>query len=328
MRESPNKRAVIVGIFVFVGLVFLLSGILMVGNLHETFKRKITITAFFEDVNGLQSGNNIWFSGVKVGTVKAIEFHSRSAVEVTMRVDVKTQEYIRKDAKVKLSTDGLIGNKILVIFGGSGDFPAIVEGDTLEVEKTISQDDVLKILQESNKNLMSITTDFKSISKKLAAGEGTVGKLLDDNSLYDNANTTIRSIQQMSSKGQQLLNNLNTYTAQLNQKGTLANDLVTDTIVFNSIREFAQRLKQIADTTAMLVTQIKTISSDTTTSIGVLLHDKEEGARIKETLKNLESSSKKLDEDLEAAQHSWPLKKGFKRMEKENKADSVKNNPK
>jgi phospholipid/cholesterol/gamma-HCH transport system substrate-binding protein len=316
MRESPNKRVVIVGLFVLIGLIFLLGGILMVGNLHETFKKKFTVTSFFEDVNGLQAGNNIWFSGVKVGTVKNINFHSRSAVEVTMRIDVKTQEYIHKDAKVKLSTDGLIGNKILVIYGGSGAFEPIQEGDTLEVEKAVSQEEVLKILQESNKNLLSITSDFKTISKKVVSGEGTVGKLLNDNSLYDNANNAIRSIQQMSSKGQQLLNNLNTYSAQLNKEGTLANDLATDTVVFNSIREFALRLKQIADTTSMMVTQLKTISSDTTTSIGILLNDKESGAHLKETLKNLESSSKKLDEDLEAAQHSWPLKKGFKKIEK------------
>ncbi len=323
MRESPNRRAVIVGLFVFIGLIFLVSGILMVGNLRETFTKKISVIAFFDDVNGLQVGNNIWFSGVKVGTVKDIHFYSRSAVEVTMRVDVKTQEYIRKDAKVKISTDGLIGNKILVIFGGSGKFDQIQEGDTLDVEKAVSQEDMLKILQESNKNLNSITTDFKSISKKLDSGEGTMGKLINDNSLYDNFNKTIISIQVTSSKGQQLLNNLNTYTAQLNQQGTLANDLVTDTIVFASVREFAQRLKQIADTTAVLVTQLKTITSDSTTSIGVLLHDKEAGARLKETLKNLESSSKKLDEDLEAAQYSWPLKKGFKKMDKA-KNDSLK----
>lgn len=319
MRESPNKRAVIVGLFVLVGLLFLASGILMVGNLHDTFKRKITVLTYFEDVNGLQAGNNIWFSGLKVGTVKDIHFHSRAQVEVTMRIDVKAQEFIHKDAKVKLSTDGLIGNKILVIYGGSGAFEQIQEGDTLGVEKAVSQEEVLKILQESNKNLLSITTDFKSISKKAASGEGTIGKLLNDNSLYDNANLAIRSIQQMTVKGQQMLNNLNTYSAQLNKEGTLANDLVTDTVVFNSIRQFTERLKQIADTTSVLVTQLKTISNDTTTSIGVLLHDKEEGARLKETLKNLESSSKKLDEDLEAAQYSWPLKKGIKKMEKDGK---------
>ena len=319
MRESPNIRAVIVGLFVFVGLIFLVSGILMVGSLHETFTKKVAIVAFFEDVNGLQVGNNIWFSGVKIGTVKDIHFHSRSAVEVTMNVDVKTQEYIRKDAKVKISTDGLIGNKILVIFGGSDSFSQVVPGDTLVVDKGVSQDEVLKILHESNKNLLSITTDFKSISKKAAAGEGTLGKLLNDNTLYDNVNQALRSVQQMTSKGHHVLNNLNTFSEQLNKEGTLANDLVTDTVVFNSIREFSLRLKQIADTTAVLVTELKTISSDTSTSIGVLLHDKETGARLKETLKNLESSSKKLDVDLGAAQSSFLLRKGIKKMENKQK---------
>ncbi|MBK7652205.1 MAG: MCE family protein [Flammeovirgaceae bacterium] len=167
MRESPNRRAVMVGLFVMGGLIFLISGVLMVGNLHETFKSKVTIVTFFEDVNGLQAGNNIWFSGVKVGTIKEIRFHSRKAVEVTMRVDEKTQEYIKKDANVKLSTDGLIGNKILVIYGGSEKFGPIEDGDTLQVENAVSQEDMIKILHESNKNLMSITADFKTISKKL-----------------------------------------------------------------------------------------------------------------------------------------------------------------
>lgn len=327
MHESSNKRAVIVGLFIFIGLVFLASGILMVGNLHETFKKKLTVTSFFSDVNGLQAGNNVWFSGVKVGVVRDIHFYSSSKVKVSIRIDVKAQEYIRKDAKVKISTDGLIGNKILVIYGGSEKFAEIAPGDTLQVEEALSQDDMLKTLQESNKNIMSITSDLKTISKKLVSGEGTIGKLFNDNSLYDHANGAILSIQLTSAKAQQVLNNLNTYSNQLNEEGTLANDLVTDTIVFNSLREFAQELKQIADTTAVFVAQLKKMTSDSTSTIGVLLHDQEEGARIKEILKNLESSSEKLDVDLEAVQHSFLLRKGMKKKAKESTNDSIKSNP-
>lgn len=317
MRESPNKRAVIVGLFVLIGLSFLIGGILMVGNLHETFTNKVSIVSVFADVNGLQSGNNVWFSGVKVGTVKDIQFYGQSKVAVTVRVDVKAQKYIRKDAKVKISTDGFIGNKILVIFGGSEKSEAIAEGDTLQVENAVSQDEMMKILQESNRNLQSITTDFKSISKKMDSGEGTLGKLLNDNALYDNANNTIQSINRASVNTEKLIQELKAYSAQLNKEGTLANDLVTDTIVFQAIRSFSMQLKQIADTTSVFISHLKTMSQDSTTSIGTLLNDPVEGARLKEILKNLESSSKKLDQDLEAAQYSWPLKKGFKKMEKE-----------
>ena len=291
----------------------------MVGNLHETFTKKVSIVSVFADVNGLQSGNNVWFSGVKVGTVKDIQFYGQSKVAVTVRVDVKAQEYIRKDAKVKISTDGFIGNKILVIFGGSEKSEAIKEGDTLQVENAVSQDEMMKILQESNRNLQSITTDFKSISRKMDSGEGSLGKLLNDKALYDNANSTILSINRTATKTEKLIQELNDYSTQLNTKGTLANDLVTDTVVFNAIRSFSLQLKQIADTTAVFISNLKTMSQDSTTAIGTLLNDPVEGARLKEILKNLESSSKKLDKDLEAAQYSWPLKKGFKKMENEKK---------
>jgi phospholipid/cholesterol/gamma-HCH transport system substrate-binding protein len=65
MKETSNRRPVIVGLFIFLGLVFLIAGILMVGNLHETFKKKMKVVALFDDVSGLQTGNNVWFSGVK-----------------------------------------------------------------------------------------------------------------------------------------------------------------------------------------------------------------------------------------------------------------------
>ncbi len=167
MNESPNKRAVIVGLFVFTGLAFLVAGTLMVGNLHETFTNKMEIIARFDDVAGLKKGNNVWFSGVKIGTVSNLEFFGESQVEVRLKIDKKTQQYIRKDTKVKLSSDGLIGNKILVIYGGTEKYPEVQEGDTLGVEKTFTSEDMINTLQENNKNILAITADFKTISKKV-----------------------------------------------------------------------------------------------------------------------------------------------------------------
>ncbi|HRN43897.1 MAG TPA: MlaD family protein, partial [Flavobacterium sp.] len=82
MNESPNKHAIIVGFFIFLGLVFLILGILMVGNLHETFKNKIKLVSLFDNVNGLQKGDNVWFSGVKIGTVDDITINDKTHVLV------------------------------------------------------------------------------------------------------------------------------------------------------------------------------------------------------------------------------------------------------
>jgi phospholipid/cholesterol/gamma-HCH transport system substrate-binding protein len=316
MNESANRHAVVVGLFVTLGLIFLLGGILMVGNLHNTFKNKIKVVTLFDDIGGLQKGNNIWFSGVKIGTVNNLRFYGKSQVEVSMNIVTKAQQFIRKDARVKVSTDGFLGNKILIIYGGTSESPEVQEGDTLEVAKALSTDDMMATLQESNKNLLAITGDIKSISAKLANGEGTIGKLLNDNSVYININEATASLQNASVKAQQLISSLSGFSSGLNKKGTLANELVTDTVVFKSLKASVMQLQNIADTASVFIANLKQAGSNLNTPVGILLHDKESGANLKEIIKNLESSSEKLNEDLKAAQSSFLLKNYFKKKAK------------
>ena len=319
MNESPNKHAVIVGLFIFLGIVFLLSAILIVGDLRETFNRKMQVVSLFDDVGGLQKGNNIWLSGVKIGTVSNLNFFGKSQVEVTMNIEKKAQRFIPKDALVKISNDGLIGNKILVVYGGSEKLSRVQEGDTLAVEKTFTSEDMIKTLQENNANLLAITSDFKTLSHKLVAGEGTIGKLLSDSSIYVNINSATASLQIASVKTQQLVSSLAAFSSGLNKKGTLVNELTTDTLIFKSVKASVLQLQQMADTASIFVSNIKNAGSNPHSTIGVLLHDEESGERLKETIKNLESSSRKLDEDLEAAQHNILLRGFFKKKAKEAK---------
>ncbi len=319
MNDSSNKRIVIVGLFVFLGLTFLVGGILMVGNLHETFKQKMKVVSLFDDVSGLQTGNNVLFSGVKIGIVSSLNFYGKSQVEITMKIETKVQQYIRKDSKVKISSDGFIGNKTLVIYGGTSNTEEVQDGDTLEVEKTFSSEDMINTLQENNKNFLAITIDFKTISKKIASGEGTIGKLINDNSVYANINAATLSLQTASVKAQQLVRSLSDFSAGLNKKGTFANELTTDTIVFNSMKASILHLQEISDTAVIFIKNLKEASSNRNTPIGILLHDEKAGTQLKESIKNLESSSIKLDEDLEAAQHNFLLRGYFKKKNKEEK---------
>jgi len=322
MNESPNKRAVIVGLFVFTGLVLLIAGILIVGDLRETFKNKMKVVSLFDDVGGLKKGNNIWFSGVKIGTVSNLDFFGESQVEVSMNIDSKVRKYIRKDARVKISSDGFIGNKILVIYGGTSAAKEVQEGDTLLVEKTFTTEDMVNTLQENNKNLLMITTDIKAISKKLAAGEGTIGKFLSDTSVYENINAATASLKSASVKAEQVVSSLADFSSGLNKKGTLANELITDTVIFNSVKASALQLQQMADTASAFLSNLKEAGSNPNTSIGVLLYNEESGTRLKETIKNLQSSSEKLNDDLEAVQHNFLLRGFFKKKAKANESDS------
>ncbi len=316
MNDNTNKRPIWVGIFILLGIVFLVAGILMIGNLHGTFKKKMEVVAFFDDISGLQSGNNVWFSGVKIGTVGEIQFYEESQVEVTVKLDVKAQEYIRKNAKIKIGSDGLIGNKILIIYGGTPRVAQVESGDTLYVEKTFSQDDMINTLQENNVNLLSITNALKTLSTNILAGKGTLGKLVSDDKVYDNIESAAASLRQTSEGATKLISSLNQFTAGLNTKGHLANELVNDTVVFNSLRASALQVRQLTDSANVLLSNLQAAEKDTSSVLGILLHDQQTGSDLKETVMNLNKSSEKLDETLEAAQHSFFLRGYFKKKDK------------
>lgn len=322
MNESPNKRAVIVGLFIFIGLMFLLGGILIVGNIRETFNNKMKVISIFDDVSGLKEGNNVWYSGVKIGTVSNMNFFGKSQVEVVLNIATKAQQYIRKDAKVKISSDGIIGNKIIVIYGGTVDFAQVEIGDTLAVERTFTSEDMINTLQDNNENLLTITSNIKTITNRLVDGEGTIGKLMNDTSVYANINAATAALQKATVKAEQMISSLATFSSALNKKGTLANELTTDTTVFNSVKASVAKFHQMADTASVFITNLKNAGNNPNSAIGVLLHDKEAGAYLKESMKNLESSSKKLDADLEAAQHNFLLRGYFKKKAKAEK-DSI-----
>ena len=330
MQSEPNKRGIIVGIFIVLGLVFLLAGILSIGNLHSTFVKKLHVTAIFDDVNGLQAGNNVWFSGVKIGTVNKMSFYGESQVRVVIKIDEKSQQYIRKDAKVKISTDGLIGNKIIIIYGGTSLSQPVEDGDTLGIETMISTEEMMSTLQENNRNLLAITTDFKTISKKLVNGEGTVGKLLKDESLYNSLGVTLASLERSSAHAEKLTASIADYGVKLNQKGSLANDLVTDTTIFKNVQASVRKLKQLTITASEATDNLKTASTNMSNAtskldnknspLGVLLYDETSAEHLKATLKNLEGGSQKLDEDLRAAQDNFLLRRYFKKKNKAAKA--------
>ena len=310
---ESKKKGIIVGIFIFIGLLFFIIGVFTLGNIKKTFAKSIRVKTIFDDVSGLQKGNNVWFSGVKIGTVKKISFYGKNQVEVEMNIEEKSQQYIRKDAKAKISTDGLIGNKIIVIYGGSPQSHAIEEDDHLFIEKTLSTDDMMETLQANNQNLLAITTDFKNISKSLQEGQGTVGKLLKDETLYNNLESTVLSLKKATANTQQLTSSLSDYSAKLTRPGGLANDLATDTTVFKSIQSTVAQLNQVAATARTLSNSLKDSENS---PLGLLIEDKEGASNLRGTLKNLESSSKKLDEDLEALQHNFLLRGYFKKKAK------------
>ncbi len=324
MNESSHKRYVIVGLFVFIGLLILVTAILLIGDLHKTFEQKVEVVSIFNDVAGLQKGNNVWLSGVKVGTISSITFNGKSKVKVNILIDTEVRQYVPSNSKVKISSDGFIGNKILVIFGGTDDVACVKDGDTLEVEEAHSSEEMINTLRKSNDNILAITNDFRILSKRLVDGEGTAGKFFSDNSVYANINASTASLQKVLNEAQVVMSSLKAISSNLNKEGTLVNELTTDTVMFASIKNSVMQLQQVSSAATELTKNLNQKINDSNSSMGILLNDKESGTNLKETIKNLNSSTKKLDEDLEALQHNMFFKKYFKKKAKAAEKDSLK----
>ncbi len=336
MRTNKNTRAFVVGVFVFIGLAIFIVTVLTLGGERKTFTKSITITALFDDVSGLQKGNNIWFSGVKIGTVKKITINNASQVAVDMNIDEAYKQFIQKKSRAKIGSEGLIGNRIVVITSGGGKSPMVDEGDVIGVDKIVSTDEMMNTFQSNNRNLLDITNDFKSISKNVLNGKGTVGKLLSDETLFNEFQLTIAMLKKSATNAQQLSTDVEQFTGKLNKKGALLNDVVTDTIVFHRLQTAVSDIEKVTKTANDIVADLKNTSNGLTTDLnnpkapaGMFLKDEATAAQLKDVLKNLQSASIKLNEDLEAAQHNFFLKGFFKKKAKR-EADSIKalnNNP-
>ncbi|MBK0377715.1 MlaD family protein [Mucilaginibacter segetis] len=326
MDATENRKSIIVGIFVVLGVIVFILGVLTLGGQQKTFVKSIHISSVFNDVSGLKKGNNVWFSGVKVGTIKSIKFTGSSQVDVVMSIDAHTQQYIHRNAGVRISSDGLIGNKIIVIDGGSPQAPIVQDGDVLQSEKLLSTDDIMKTLQQNNENLLAITTDFKTLGHKILEGKGTVGALLADSTMAVQLRSAMRNLQAATQSASRMAVQLDNFSDKMNTKGGLADKLLTDTVTFNRIKESVTQLKQTADNAATLTDNLTRASNklnSTDNALGVLLNDPKGATQVRSTLNYLQQSSVKLNDDLEAAQHSFLLRGFFKDREKAKK-DSIK----
>lgn len=326
MSASENKRSVIVGLFVLIGMVILVAGILVLGGQQNRFSKTVTVTTVFDDVSGLKAGNNVWFSGVKIGTIKSIQFKNLQDVEISMDIEESSREYIRKDAIAEIGSESFIGNKLIVIKGGSSDVPAIENGDVLQAAQAGGLDAMMATLQVNNENLVEVTRNFGEISSRIARGEGTMGAVLTDSLMAVQIKQMISNLNQTAANTAKASAALNQLTTKLNAEGTLINDLLTDTVVYGNLRGAVAELQGITQTASALVTNLNQTAGkldDKDNAVGVLLNDPEAAENIKQTLINLETSTEKLDQNMEALQHNFLFRGFFRKQAKQAAKDSL-----
>jgi len=320
MKPIQKKRSTIVGIFIFFGTAILITAVLTLGGRKKVFEKTITLSAVFNDVTGLQKGNNIWYSGVKIGTVDVVKILGESKVEVVMKIEKRSKGFILKDAKAKIGSDGLIGNRIVIIYGGTPGRPIVQSGDRLQTEAPLNSAEMMNTLQESNQNLSAITSDFKIVSRKLAGGEGTIGQLIADDSMARHLEATAMMLQYASNNIALLTSNLADYSMKMQRKGALTYDLVNDTTFYARLKAASLQIHEASENAKEMTKNLTYVSyrlRDSSNLAGVVFQDQQTAANLRTAVENIQAGTKKFDENMEALQHNFLFRGFFRKRAKQ-----------
>jgi phospholipid/cholesterol/gamma-HCH transport system substrate-binding protein len=200
METHSQKFKVRLGLFIAVGLAIFVLAIFIIGKQKNLFNPVFTVSSTFYNVSGLQVGNNIRFSGINVGTVDNITIINDSTVRVFMMIRKEVKQFIKSDCSAAIGSEGLIGDKLIIITQGSTDAPLVREGQQIASEEPIEMDAIMASLKVTADNAAVISYQLAEIMIKVNSGTGTLGRLIRDSTIAGNLNQTMVNLKN-SSKG-------------------------------------------------------------------------------------------------------------------------------
>jgi len=200
MDTHTQKFKIRLGLFVAGGITLFILAVFIIGKQKNLFNPVFSITTNFYNVSGLQVGNNIRFSGINVGTVDKINIINDSTVRVHMLVRKEIRQFIKVDSEVAIGSEGLIGDRLLIITQGSTNAPVVKEGQRLVSAEPVEIDAIIASLEITAGNAEIISEQLAEIMYNINSGKGTIGRLIQDSSIADNLSATMVNLKS-SSKG-------------------------------------------------------------------------------------------------------------------------------
>lgn len=317
--EKTTSQKIRLGLFVIIGLVIFVLATYLIGDKQKMFGKTSHLETIFDNVNGLQIGNNVRYSGVNVGTVRGIEMINDTNIKVDMIIDKAIFKHIKKDAVATIGSDGLVGSMIINILPGKGTQSPVEPGDKISSVNRIRTDDLLNTLNKTNNNAARLTENLLNITEEINDGKGTVGLLLNDAEIAKDLKETMRYLKISGRETANATKNLNRLLQSMNNKDNVIG-VLNDTAVANSIKTILSNLDNSTVEINKVVTNLnKTILNikDGKGALNYLSNDPKLVNKIDSTMTNVTESSAKLNENLEALKHNFLFRGYFRRLEKE-----------
>ncbi len=284
-------------------LVFLMTGP------SGMFTKKIVLNAFFDNAGGLRVGAPVRLEGVDIGNITAITVvptHGLTPVEVRMKVTTRFRGALKKDTTALLSTAGVLGETFVDLDSRGATGVLAQNGDTLPTKSSPQLQDVVRSSQGTLENVDILVRRVDRILTQIESGNGSIGRLIYDEKLYDRLNATLNEVQSM--------------VTQVSQgKGSIGKLIVSDEM-YNKMRASIDSLDKIIDeinqgngTVGKLlkdpalynnanatIAKANTLMADINSGKGALgkfASDPEFAKKLDNTMSKLSSIADKLDSD-------------------------------
>jgi phospholipid/cholesterol/gamma-HCH transport system substrate-binding protein len=198
------SKEVRLGLFIVLALAILSFAVFYIGNKETRFKSTYTLRTQFHNVAGLNNGADVRVGGIRKGTVKSIDLPKTpdGKVTVVMSLESATRDIVKKDSLAAIKSEGLLGDKYVEVSFGSMDAEKVKSGDTIGSQPSFEISDVigkasqiLDTTQTAVQNIGDAAGNLESISAKINTGKGSVGALINDKSVYNQANKAASDLQ-------------------------------------------------------------------------------------------------------------------------------------
>jgi len=364
MDNHSQNFKIKLGLFVAGGLSLFVLAIFIIGKQKNLFNPVFKLTSTFSNVSGLQVGNNVRFSGINVGSVDNITIVNDTTVRVDMVLKTDVLQFIKSDCKVTLGSDGIIGDKLIIILPGSTNAPLAKEGQRLESIQTIEKNAIMARLDATTANVEDISKQISDITDHINTGNGTLNMLIQDSILATNLNQTIAnlntfskglngsaimmaSLKKTANNAQDISHQLALIMNKINKGEGMLGQLIQDTLMVKNLNQTILNFKKssqgltgtdsvmaklnITASNAMIISEQLTKTMHDINkgngTLGRLIRDTTFAENLNQTMINLRTSSKGLDENMTAVKHNFLFRGYFekqKRKAEQKKKDALK----
>jgi phospholipid/cholesterol/gamma-HCH transport system substrate-binding protein len=314
---KPNFA--VLGAFLLAGIILFATVLFLIGNRNQAFNKHENLYVDMATVTGIASGSKVRASGFDAGQVKSIELPNRPSARfrVKLEVDEKLHSLIRQNSLVSVESDGLVGDKFLMIHAGTDASPEAASGSTLPnkepvelaamLEKasgTLDQanamigdvhvklDGALDVITSTVNNTNGLVTEARS-------GKGTVGMLMSDQQTAGQVKQAVENVQQAS--------------ANLQQVTVQAQQLMTDVQSRNLPAKIDDTMVNARDASAQINQASHKVNATLTEALAPDSFGVSAAENLRDTLSNVNRTTANLSDDTEALKHGFLFRGFFKK---------------